>query len=677
MTVVAPFLLLTALAGTTSTSTRGLAEALQRGSAADYAGAAAALAPDADGRRCGAPLEPYCAFYRGEALFYSGRYEEAAAELRAARDLDPAGPVAVRALGREGEALLRSGHAHDAAARLREAMASRPSPALQLSLAEALLGEGDAAGAIAQWRRILVASPEDPAATVASKHLEQQGALAALSFQDNLARAERLLAAGQVAQALASARTATREASTEAERFHARLVLGKALAASSEDGEAEKTFQSIAVPRAPPKLQMEALLALGRGAMGRGAPAEAIAHLSEICRRFPSDGACDEAAFLSAWIAFNQGDYRGCTARFDAFVEEHRKARRRSDGLWYLGFCHRLAGDLAAADRAFLDLERSSSALAPQALYWRARGARSPQAAEPLYRQLAHAAPTSWYAWLARRRLAELGLAAEPFTLSASESFSGTPSSEREARAAQLAALGLMRDADAEMAAVASSAKGTAEVLRMAGICASMGLHARAYQLANGRLWSAALDKKEPAALSLLFPRAYSDTVRASAEAVRIDPYFIWAIMRRESGFDPLAVSPARAFGLMQMLAPTAEKIAHLAGEERPGLESLQRPERSVPLAAWYLAELTGIFGHTALAAAAYNGSPRAVARWASERDDMPIDEFVELIPFRETRFYVKGVLGDYFTYRALWSAPGDALPFCERVPKPTVGVAF
>jgi soluble lytic murein transglycosylase len=127
----------------------------------------------------------------------------------------------------------------------------------------------------------------------------------------------------------------------------------------------------------------------------------------------------------------------------------------------------------------------------------------------------------------------------------------------------------------------------------------------------------------------------------------------------------------------MQLLAPTARKIALLAGEEQPDLKALQQPERILPLATWYLADLAGRFGHAALAAAAYNGSPQAVARWVAERADAPLDEFVEQIPYRETRLYVKGVLSDYFTYRALWKADGEPLPFPATVPRPKKGVSF
>ncbi|MBI5545548.1 MAG: transglycosylase SLT domain-containing protein [Deltaproteobacteria bacterium] len=646
----------------------------------DYSGAAAALAVDAHGQRCVATLEPHCAFYRGEGLFWAGRHAEAAAELRAARELDPQGPIAGRALGLEGEALLRSGRAAQAAERLEEAIAlagSSAIPELRLSLAEARATLGDSAGAAAQWKRIFLEHPDHPASKLAKRSLKATGEYATLTAPQLLDRAERLVAAGLPGKALPAIHKAMGLAGSPAERFRAELDLGKALAALKDGEQAEKILREVVVAQAPRSLRIEALLALGRIAMARGAADEAAARLDEVVATFPSDPAADEAAFLSAWTRFNVADYAGCAARFKTFVAQRRSSKRGEDGLWYLGFCSRLAGDLETAEQALSEMERSSGKLAPQALYWRARIARTPRLAEALYRAAVRRAPTGWYAWMAQRRLFELGVAEEPFPLAAAPVTPTATAGLREERAALLARAGLLHDAAAEMGVAAKAVQGAAEAQRLASTCAGLGLHARAYQLAQSRLWGQAYRERDPVALGLLFPRAYPEAVEASAQAVGFDPYFVWAIMRRESAFDPLALSTARAFGLMQLLSPTAAKIAHLAGEPPPSLDSLQRPERIVPLAVWYLAELTGRFGHAGLAAAAYNGGPGAAARWVADRGSAPLDEFVELIPYKETRHYVKGVLGDYFTYRALWSAPGAALPTGASLPAAAAGASF
>ncbi len=684
MVASAPIFFLAALAGAPASSGDALQKALGFFKSQDFAAAAATLAPGKGGQRCGPPLESYCAYYRGEALFYAGRFEEAAGEFRAARKLEESaatvGPLVNRALSREGEAHWRAGAAAEAVECLREAVKTEPTPERRLSLAEALVAEartGFPAEAVAEWRRLYVEHPEHPTSELARQRLEDAKALTTLKVTDHLSRGERLLAVGLPGRALPAIHRAMGQARTPGEEYRAELALGRIMSGLREGERAEAHYRAVAVPEAPKGLQIDALLALGRAAMARGAAKEAAERLDDLVRRFPTDPGADEAAFLSAWTRFNTGDYAGCAERFTPFVAERGKSKRGDEGLWYLGLCRRLAGDAKGSDEALVELEKAGTRWAAQALYWRARNAKGPKAQEGLYRQAARRAPASWYALLARRRLAELGVADEPWGAQAAEAAAASFVGEREERAALLARIGLAWDAAAEMTVAVKAVKSPADAERLAAACASMGLWGKAYQVANARLWGLAFDQKKPAALGMLYPRAHAEAVRSAAAVVGLDPHFAWAIMRRESAFDPLALSTARAFGLMQLLAPTATKIAHLAGEPEPDFEALQRPERILPLATWYLAELTGRFGHAALAAAAYNGGPNAVTRWLGDRGGRPLDEFVETIPYKETRLYVKNVLADYFAYRALWGATEKALPFLDELPEAKAGAAF
>ncbi len=646
----------------------GAALSLRR--AGDFAGAAAALAPfeGADPRGL---LGPWCAFYRGDAQFWAGDFTGAARSFAAARAADPGGPAAARALAREAQARFEAGELAAAAALLEEALRAKPGPELGLLLGDALDALGRRAEAVARWRRVYVDFPEHPAARVAGRKLA--GAGAAISAAEHLARATRLLALGLGKKALASAHRASFAAKSEGERLRAQLAIAKALAALKETREAELWALEVAGAQAPAGLRIEAGMLAARLALARGAAQEAGSRLTDLASRYPDEPAAAEAGFLAAWASFNTGDFAECARRFTALASERRGGPRESDQLWYAGYCSHRAGDRAGAERFWKELERRSAALAPQALYWLGRVAATSGEAEARYRAAVRRAPAGWYAWLARLRLAEAGAEPEPFKLAAADPAPSEPADDRERRAELLAGLGLRRDALAELDA---SARG-ADPLRAARLALRLGLFERAYAIANARLWPAAFDRGEPEALGLLYPRAYAEAVRAASGAVGLDPYFTWAIMRRESAFDPLALSSAQAFGLMQLLSSTARKVAALAGEERPDLAALQAPERILPLAAWYLADLAGRFGHAALAAAAYNGSPQAVALWVKDRSGMPLDEFVEQIPFRETRGYVKGVLGDYFAYRALWKAGGPPLPFEAAVPLAKAGAAF
>ncbi|HKB77097.1 MAG TPA: transglycosylase SLT domain-containing protein, partial [Myxococcales bacterium] len=101
----------------------------------------------------------------------------------------------------------------------------------------------------------------------------------------------------------------------------------------------------------------------------------------------------------------------------------------------------------------------------------------------------------------------------------------------------------------------------------------------------------------------------------------------------------------------------------------------MAEPRTAIDLGAWYLSELLGRFGDPAIAAAAYNAGPRVAAPWATRGAGQPLDRWVEEIPYRETRTYVKVVLGAWSAYRIL--AGGSAPALSDAVPTPKPGAAF
>ncbi len=156
---------------------------------------------------------------------------------------------------------------------------------------------------------------------------------------------------------------------------------------------------------------------------------------------------------------------------------------------------------------------------------------------------------------------------------------------------------------------------------------------------------------KNRSAWECVFPRPYDATVRTAASAARIEPNLVWSVMRQESAFDPDAVSPARAVGLMQILPETARATAATA--KIPHDDSkLTSPAQSITLGSLYLREMRDLLGdNVVLAVAAYNAGPEAIQRWLSHAKGETLDVFVEAIPFVETRGYVARVLGNLARY--------------------------
>jgi soluble lytic murein transglycosylase len=138
-----------------------------------------------------------------------------------------------------------------------------------------------------------------------------------------------------------------------------------------------------------------------------------------------------------------------------------------------------------------------------------------------------------------------------------------------------------------------------------------------------------------------------------------LDPLLVHALVRQESRFQPDALSPAGAVGLMQLMPKTARETARRAGRKRPDRWELLRPEQNVELGSRYLARLGARFGGEWMhAIAAYNGGEAATDRWV-ERAAGDGGRFLEGITYRETRMYVRKVLLNLLQYYRVYR-PGS-----------------
>jgi soluble lytic murein transglycosylase len=156
----------------------------------------------------------------------------------------------------------------------------------------------------------------------------------------------------------------------------------------------------------------------------------------------------------------------------------------------------------------------------------------------------------------------------------------------------------------------------------------------------------------------LAWPLAWDAQVQrwAAASDGSVEPALVWAIMREESGYRPAVVSTAGARGLLQIMPTTGERLAQDSGLSAFSTEDLFEPAVNIRLGAHYLDQLSRRFrGRPAAAIGSYNAGPDAVARWIEERPALPDDEWVESVPYSQTRRYVKRVLRSIHAYRALY----------------------
>ncbi|EFK95290.1 protein containing Lytic transglycosylase-like, catalytic domain [sediment metagenome] len=172
------------------------------------------------------------------------------------------------------------------------------------------------------------------------------------------------------------------------------------------------------------------------------------------------------------------------------------------------------------------------------------------------------------------------------------------------------------------------------------------------------KTWS----NKEPAPASwwaLSFPRGYWEIVLKYSSKYKVDPYFVLAVLREESLFNPEIVSSARAIGLMQIIPETGHNLFTVLHWRNFDRKKLFDPEINIQLGIIYLSRLLKEYkGNIYYTLCAYNAGPQALKKWTRHREQNDdIDEFIERIPFGETRMYVKRVMNTYLTYKMIYES--------------------
>ena len=147
-----------------------------------------------------------------------------------------------------------------------------------------------------------------------------------------------------------------------------------------------------------------------------------------------------------------------------------------------------------------------------------------------------------------------------------------------------------------------------------------------------------------------MYPQNYFKQVQVNANNYKNDEALIMAIIRAESSFNSEAQSLVGAIGLMQLMPTTAHEIGLKSGMEF-NTNYLLNPEMNIELGDIYYSQIKKSFDNEIFAIASYNAGPAAVSKWRSSFKYKDIDEFVEQIPYDETREYVKKVFANYWNY--------------------------
>lgn len=350
------------------------------------------------------------------------------------------------------------------------------------------------------------------------------------------------------------------------------------------------------------------------------------------------------------------------------------------EGLWEAGWALYRQRNYEGAELVWGQFERRfpHSPLLPKILYWRARVAQHTNQSDiaiRLYQRILDDYPAQYHSVQASARLHSLEAALpdgpdpllpvvpfETFALPPEAKKATRPKREHfhYTRIRELQLLRMFEPAAEEVRVLSTLLPSTPGAQYfVATLLAESQQHVEAFQLVSG--FTEGMSPEEMRGLprtfwTLLYPRAYWDEVGQQARTFKVDPYLVASIMRQESIFNPDALSSAGARGLMQIMPATAEEIVARLRLPALTLEQLHDPAVSITLGTQYLASLLQRYqGNIVLTLAAYNAGPGRASRWREQWPDLSMDEFIELIPIEETRFYVKYVLRNLMLYERLY----------------------
>jgi soluble lytic murein transglycosylase len=412
---------------------------------------------------------------------------------------------------------------------------------------------------------------------------------------------------------------------------------------------------------------------LARCFEGLGQSEEAIRQYREFITVYPWSQLADDALWRVAGIYERRHDLEAAEREY--WELSQRYASRRGVGLaiWRAALYAYLRGDdETALVRLNKLLRRSSGGTLPLgAMYWSARvhqRAGRREQAEKLLVNLTRRDSDGYYGEKARALLGSQRPGSTIRRLSIGDIMATSRTAvdclpaesanrRRFEKGTLLLRLGLLRRARQELSVIHQLAGRHPEILsELLQLYNQYHLYGDALRLAQSARSHLEEPLLEETLENYLYPLGYQETVAAEARASGLDPHLVLSLMRVESMFDPLAVSPAGARGLMQVMPATGNEIAQQLGIPPGEVPSPFSPQWSIRMGTYYLGQQLMTFGgHTELALAAYNAGPGNVMRWQRQFQGADPELFVELIGFRETRLYVRKVLTAHARYRRLW----------------------
>jgi soluble lytic murein transglycosylase len=629
-------------------------------------------------------LGDYVNFYLGSAYQQTGHLAEAIATFSVFDKTYPESLLLRDAHVVYANALVADGRAKEAVTLL-EADRQPIRADLELALGRAYQAADQPAKALTIFRNLYYTMPTSWEASQVQGELTKLAALTQtppVGLEAHRTRADLLMKGKQFSDAASEYRVVV-DAVSPADRPAVQVTLAEALRHAGQSREARKILEQ--VPSSPPELNAQRIFNLGELARGSNDDDTFLRIVDQLRQLDPTSSWLEQALFSAGNIYLLRRDYDRTIDIFRELQQRFPNGSRASYAHWKAAWLSLRQGRLMEAKTGFDEqiARYPTSPEVPAALYWRARLAEEDNdgaLAHAFYAKLSQRYRNYYYGDLARQRLVRLKAEdppqhyalldrVPPINTAEKATSDPAPSDNLRVQKAELLANGGLLDfAVRELRAAAAEQEKAQTQEKENWLAVEI---ARLYEDA-GR-YDAAIETLKHAvpnyfALDLpslprpywegLFPKPFWGDLKKYSSSNALDPYLVASLIRQESAFNPNAVSRANAVGLMQLLPKVGKSVAKQEKLKKFNPQELFTPAINMQLGTRYFRAMVDKFDSFEYALAAYNAGSDRVQDWMGQGKYRDPQEFVESIPFTETREYVQNIMRNANVYRQLYGAP-------------------
>ena len=622
-------------------------------------------------------LGDYVDYYLGTSYVQTGRTAEAIANLAHFSREHPDSLLVRDADVSYAGALIVEGQPTEAIAVL-ERIRTPTRSDVEFALGRAYAALGDKEKAAAAFETVYYNMPVSGEADAAHAELEKLTLTPAPSISQRQIRAAELMKRKRYADAAEEYRSLANEASPQIKPAM-QLALADALHRAGRNRDAKQVLESLNNISGEDDAQR--LYLLGQVAFSSNDNDVFYRTVEQLRVSYPASQWLEQALLTAANLHLVHHEY-------DQALDAYREAQKRfPDGPrasyihWKAAWLTLRQGRNDEAKKAFEEQITlyPSGAETSAALYWRARLAEEDNQfamARAFYVKLSERYRNFYYAELARDRIKRLPATpadpsgdypvldrVPPLESDVKITESEPPSDELHVQKAELLGNGGLVDfAERELQAVTPAEGGSWIPAEEAQLYVETGHYDRAIEVMKHsapNYFALDIPDMPRPYWEALFPKAYWNDLKRYAAANGLDPYLVASLIRQESEFNPNAVSRANAVGLMQLLPKTGRTVARQEKLKRYNASQLYMPAVNLQLGTRYFRGMVDKFGGSfEYALAAYNAGSDRVEEWLGQGKYRDPQEFVESIPFTETREYVQAILRNASVYKQLYGTP-------------------